>query len=161
MQPRLRVSRAWRHDFPQHVTTCGDVSKRFAPCRGAAQPVRRLQPADRSGRVMLNGIDLDRATAARAFGEAFFNLLRRGADGSLTLSTDRWRLEAATPEAFHFAAQAEEAPDLVVRMVDVERLVWDRLPKQHVRSQIRIQLVNGDLLTFSGSVDESALPPAP
>ena len=39
------------------------------------------------------GVELDRATAARALGAGWFNLLRRGADGSLVLSADRWRLE--------------------------------------------------------------------
>jgi hypothetical protein len=103
-------------------------------------------------------IDLDWAQAARAFGVGYFNLLRRGANGSLTLSTDHWRLEQVTAEAFHFAAQAEAAPPLVLPLGQVERLAWDRLPKQQQRSQIRFYLVNGDLWTFSGSVDESALP---
>jgi hypothetical protein len=44
-----------------------------------------------------------------------------------------------------------------VRLDDVQRLTWDRLPKQQVRSQIRFFLANGDLWTFSGTVDESAL----
>jgi hypothetical protein len=43
-------------------------------------------------------------------------------------------------------------------MERVEKLTWDRLPKQQQRSQIRFYLNNGDLWTFSGSVDESALP---
>jgi hypothetical protein len=105
-------------------------------------------------------IELDHDSAARAFGINYFNLLRRGADGSLTLSTDHWRLEVdkTTPEAFHFSAQEEDAPDLVVLVEQVEKLTWDRLPKQHQRSQIRFYFGNGDLWTFSGSVDESALP---
>jgi hypothetical protein len=107
------------------------------------------------------GIELDLTTAARAFGSGYFNLLRRGADGSLVLSADHWRLQALTREAFHFAAQDTSAPDLVVRVEQVERLVWDRLPKQQVRSQIRFYLAGGDLWTFSGSVDESALPVTP
>ena len=107
---------------------------------------------------MEGGIDLDRETAARAFGDAYFNLLRRGADGSLRLSADHWRLDEVTEEVFRFSAREEDAPPLEVRVEDVDRLVWDRLPKQQVRSQIRFMLVNGDLWTFSGSVDESALP---
>jgi hypothetical protein len=103
-------------------------------------------------------MEIDPVVAAKAFGEAYFNLLRRGADGSLTLSTDHWRLEEATADAFRFSAREEDAPDLEVRLQDVERLVWDRLPKQQVRSQIRFVLANGDLWTFSGAVDESALP---
>jgi len=103
-------------------------------------------------------IDLDQAQAVRAFGVGYFNLIRRGADGSLTLSSDHWRLEQVTADAFHFEAQAEDAPALVLPMQQVERLAWDRLPKQQQRSQIRFYLANGDLWTFSGSVDESALP---
>jgi hypothetical protein len=105
-----------------------------------------------------SSLEIDPGTAARAFGGAYFNLLRRGADGSLVLSTDHWRLEEATGEAFRFAAREDGAPLLEVRLEDVERLVWDRLPRQHVRSQIRFVLVSGDLWTFSGTVDESALP---
>jgi hypothetical protein len=55
-------------------------------------------------------------------------------------------------------ARDEDAPPLEVRLDEVEELVWDRLPKQQVRSQIRFVLVNGDLWTFSGTVDESVLP---
>jgi len=107
---------------------------------------------------LIGEIELDCQTAARAFGHAYFNLLRRGADGSLTLSTDHWRLDEVTTEAFRFSALEEDAPLLEVRRDDLERLVWDRLPKQQVRSQIRFVLVNGDLWTFSGTVDESVLP---
>ena len=107
---------------------------------------------------MDTAIELDPLTAARAFGDAYFNLLRRGADGSLRLSADHWRLDEATEEVFRFSAREEDAPQLEVRIDDVERLVWDRLPKQQVRSQIRFVLANGDLWTFSGTVDESALP---
>ena len=104
------------------------------------------------------GIELDHATAARAFGDSYFNLLRRGADGSLTLSSDHWRLDEATPEVFRFSAREEGAPGLELFLGDVECLLWDRLPRQHTRSQIRFKLANGDLWTFSGKVDESALP---
>jgi hypothetical protein len=103
-------------------------------------------------------LEIDPATAARAFGDGYFNLLRRGADGSLIMSRDHWRLEEATVDAFRFSAREEDAPPLEVRLEDVERLFWDRLPRQQVRSQIRFELVSGDLWTFSGTVDESALP---
>jgi hypothetical protein len=108
----------------------------------------------------VSAVDLDRQTAVQAFGNTFFNLIRRGANGSLMLSMDHWRLEEATPEAFTFTPREEGVDALVVRTADVERLAWDRLPKQQTRSQIRFYLTNGDLWTFSGSVDESALPPA-
>jgi hypothetical protein len=103
-------------------------------------------------------LEIDPPTAARAFGDAYFNLLRRGADGSLIMSRDHWRLEEATVDAFRFSAREEDAPPLEVRLEDVERLFWDRLPRQQVRSQIRFELVSGDLWTFSGTVDESVLP---
>jgi hypothetical protein len=106
----------------------------------------------------VSGIELDGASAARAFGNAYFNLIRRGGDGSLTLSADHWRLEDVTDDAFRFSAKDADAPPLVVRTHEIERFVWDRLPKQQVRSQIRMHLANGDLWTFSGYVDESALP---
>jgi hypothetical protein len=106
----------------------------------------------------VSGIELDRATAARAFGQAYFNLLRRGADGSLILSSDHWRLDEATENTFRFTAREPEAPSLEIPVSDVERVMWDRLPRQTVRSQIRFHLSNGDLWTFSGTVDENALP---
>ena|SRR5579859_3885033 len=109
---------------------------------------------------MNSDIDIDWPTAARAFGDAYFNLIRRGADGSLILSTDHWRLEEITEQTFRFAAREADAPPLEVRALDVARMVWDRLPKQTVRSQIRFYLSNGDLWTFSGNVDESAIAPA-
>jgi hypothetical protein len=108
--------------------------------------------------TMAGGIQIDRTTAARAFGAAYFNLLRRGANGSLTLSSDHWLLEAATEELFRFVAREADAPPLELRVDQVERFEWDRLPRQQVRSQIRVYLSSGDLWTFSGSVDESVLP---
>ncbi|MBV9579546.1 MAG: hypothetical protein JO057_13240 [Chloroflexi bacterium] len=107
---------------------------------------------------MQPGLLLDPATAARAFGVAYFNLLRRGADGSLRLSSDHWRLEELTDERFRFSAREPEAPPLELPLSDLDHVEWDRLPKQTVRSQLRFALANGDLWTFSGAVDESALP---
>src|SRR5438552_15256684 len=101
--------------------------------------------------------DLDPPTAARAFGDRYFNLIRRGADGSLSLSADHWRLVQVTDSAFCFSAREADAPPLEVRTEDVARLVWARLPSQQVRSQIRFHLGNGDVWTFSGEIDESAL----
>ncbi len=102
-------------------------------------------------------IELDNSTAARAFGDAYFNLIRRGADGSLKLSHDHWHLDEATDDAICFVPREADAPPLEVRWRDVARIVWDRLPRQRVRSQIRFHLANGDVWTFSGQVDESAL----
>ena len=102
-------------------------------------------------------VELDYSTAARAFGDAYFNLLRRGADGSLKLSHDHWRLTEARDDAFCFAPREDDAPPLLVPREDVARIVWDRLPRQQVRSQIRFYLANGDVWTFSGQVNEAAL----
>ena len=107
---------------------------------------------------MDSGIAIDWPTAARAFGKAYFNLLRRGAGGSLTLSHDHWRLDAATDAAMRLSAREDDAPPLEIRAADVERVIWDRLPKQTVRSQLRFFLANGDRWTFSGTVDETVLP---
>jgi hypothetical protein len=104
-------------------------------------------------------IELDPQTAARAFGDGYFNLIRRGADGSLKLSADHWRLAESNPDTFVFTAREEDAPPLELPLAEVARVVWDRLPRQQARSQLRFRLNNGDLWTFSGSVDESALPP--
>src|SRR5690348_3883531 len=95
--------------------------------------------SSRGAEAMLTSIELDRATAARAFGSAYFNLIRRGADGSLILSRDHWRLEPdrSSDQVFAFSAREAEAGELTVNLDEVERLVWDRLPKQQVRSQIR------------------------
>lgn len=106
------------------------------------------------------GRELDQVTAARALGSAYFNLIRRGADGSLVLSADTWRLEAVRADAFRFVARSAEAPPLVLPVADVERTTWDRLPRQQRRSQIRFFLRGGDLWTFSGRVDEATLAPA-
>jgi hypothetical protein len=105
-----------------------------------------------------SAIELDLSSAARAFGDAHFNLIRRGADGSLRLSSDHWRLDEITDDGFRFVAREADAPPLDLPSADVERVQWDRLPRQQARSQIRFQLNNGDIWTFSGSVDESALP---
>jgi hypothetical protein len=107
---------------------------------------------------MDSGIEIDWQTALRALGEAYFNLLRRGADGSLTLSHDHWRLSEATDIGLRFTAREADAPPLELRAADVARVVWDRLPKQTVRSQIRFYFTSGDLWTFSGNVDETVLP---
>jgi hypothetical protein len=108
--------------------------------------------------VSSGGVELDYSTAARAFGDAYFNLLRRGADGSLKLSHDHWRLSEALDDTFRFVPREDDAPPLAVSRQDVVRIVWDRLPRQQVRSQIRFYLANGDVWTFSGQVDESVVP---
>jgi hypothetical protein len=103
-------------------------------------------------------LELVKSAADRVFGDTFFNLIRRGADGSLRLSADHWRLDEASDQVFRFTAREPEAPALIVEIAEVERVVWERLPKQQARSQIRFFFASGDVWTFSGSVDESALP---
>ena len=45
------------------------------------------------------------------------------------------------------AAREADAPRLTVATTEVARVIWDRLPKQTVRSQIRFIFDNGDLWT--------------
>ena len=104
-------------------------------------------------------MELDPPAAARAFGDAYVNLLRRGADGSLALSADRWRLAALTEDAFEFSALDPAAAPMRLPLADIESIRWQQLPRQRVRSQIRFTLVSGDVWTFSGSfslADESS-----
>ncbi len=103
-------------------------------------------------------MEIDLATAARAFGTAYFNLLRRGADGSLVLSADRWRLVAIEDDVLRFAPRDPGGEPLVLARGAIERVTWDQLARQQVRSQIRFSLKSGDVWTFSGSVDRLALP---
>lgn len=102
-------------------------------------------------------MELDFETAARAFGSEYFDLIRRGADGSLVLSADRWRLAAFTGQVYRFVGADPEAPTLELRAADVERVTWDQLPKQRTRSQVRFLLRGGDLWSFSGRTDSAAL----
>lgn len=94
--------------------------------------------------------DLDQKEAARLLRATTFNLIRRGADGSLALSADKWRLVKADSDTFCFQALAPEAPPLSLSLVDVEQIVWDRLAGQQKRSQVRFVFTTGDVWTFSG-----------
>lgn len=97
--------------------------------------------------------ELDGQDAARLLRTTSFNLIRRGADGSLALSADKWRLVKADSATFCFQALAPEAPPLALSLVDVERIVWDRLASQKERSQVRFIFTTGDVWTFSGHVE--------
>jgi hypothetical protein len=90
-------------------------------------------------------------------GDSILNLLRRGADGSLRLSADRWQLAEVSAEAVIFHSVAADQADLqvlAVPLADIARVTWDRLPKQQTRSQLRFHLASGDLWTFSGALAE-------
>ena len=103
--------------------------------------------------------EIDLATAERSLRAGAFNLIRRGEDGSLVMSTDRWRLERSTAAELRFAAQPpapSEVDPLVLDRARIERVTWDRLPKQRTRSQVRFHLRGGDVWTFSGDVVEPA-----
>jgi hypothetical protein len=108
----------------------------------------------------MEAIDLDQA--ARALQSTGFNFLRRSADLQLSMSGARWRLVERTPTALSFRA-LDAAGDLLpdemkLELADVERITWDRLPKQQSRSQIRFHLHSGELWTFSGHVDATLVP---
>jgi hypothetical protein len=114
--------------------------------------------------MYMQEIDLD--TAARALEAGTFNFLRRGADLSLRMSGARWHLAERTPDTLTFRPGAPSASpsgpspageEMPLALADVERITWDRLPRQEKRSQIRFHLRNGELWTFSGTVDPSLL----
>ncbi|MBI2756964.1 MAG: hypothetical protein HYX52_09675 [Chloroflexi bacterium] len=107
---------------------------------------------------MPEGVEITIEAAVRSLGTTYANLIRRGADGSLSLSADRWRIAALDVRAIRFTAQAEEADDLILDREDVLFATWDRLPKQHVRSQVRFYLRSGDLWTLSGAFEEPTFP---
>jgi len=104
-------------------------------------------------------IDLD--TAARALEAGSFNFLRRGADLSLRMSGARWHLAERTADTLTFrpGAPSDASPpeEMILALADVERITWDRLPRQQKRSQVRFHLHSGELWTFSGAVDPSLL----
>ena len=93
-------------------------------------------------------------------GVSSLNLIRRCADGSLRMSVDHWQLSDVGHDTVVFRApgQQPEEPEQVLELSrdEVERVTWDRLPKQQARSQIRFHLRNGDLWTFSGSLSDPA-----
>jgi hypothetical protein len=102
-------------------------------------------------------IELDAAAAADLIRGHRLNLIRRGADGSLVMSTDGWRLSDATNETLTLTADPPAPPDhppTVITLADVERITWDRLEKQKARSQVRFHMRNGDRLTFSGRLPD-------
>jgi hypothetical protein len=81
------------------------------------------------------------------------NLIRRGADGSLVLSADKWTLDERGGSMFRFRSETVDGMETIwldVNLQEVERLSWDRLPKQERRSQVRLHFLNGDVWTFSG-----------
>jgi hypothetical protein len=81
------------------------------------------------------------------------NLIRRGADGSLVLSADKWTLDERGDSLFRFRSETVDGMETIwldVDLQDVQTLSWDRLPKQEKRSQVRLHFRNGDVWTFSG-----------
>jgi hypothetical protein len=109
--------------------------------------------------------EIDRAAAARVLASVGFNFLRRGADLTLSMSGAKWRLTEQTAEAFTFrpvgpsGTPLPPAPDaeMTLALADVERITWDRLPKQQHRSQVRFHFHSGEMWTFSARLDERLL----
>ena len=91
-------------------------------------------------------------------GASALNLLRRGADGSLRLSADRWRLAEIEADAIVLRSlptgQPEDDEEQILRvpLSRINRLTWDQLPRQCKRSQVRLHLKGGDLWTLSGEL---------
>jgi hypothetical protein len=100
--------------------------------------------------------DISPSDLYSVLGASVLNLIRRGADGSLRLSADRWRLADVGGQVVVFRSVADDQPEpeqlLEVHLAEVQRMTWDRLPKQQTRSQVRFHLVSGDLWTFSGTL---------
>jgi hypothetical protein len=91
-----------------------------------------------------------------------FNLLKTTSEGALVMSADHWRLSHRQGDALVMdaepAAGEEVAAPLVVAFDDVERITWDRLPRQRRRAQIRLYFRNGDRWTFSGYIPDEMEP---
>jgi hypothetical protein len=101
-------------------------------------------------------------TAVRALEAAEFNFLRRTAELTLSMSGARWRLAERTPDTLTFRALDADgaflADEMALPLADVERITWDRLPRQQSRSQLRLHLRNGEMWIFSGHVAPTLLP---
>jgi hypothetical protein len=100
---------------------------------------------------------IDPQTAAQILTDIPLNLIRRGADGSLVLSMDKWRFGSLTDEAITLLPEPPAPPETaptVFLLADIDTITWDRLEKQQTRSQVRFRLKNGDLHTFSGRLPE-------
>jgi hypothetical protein len=98
-------------------------------------------------------MDLTRESAVDLLRDVRLDLIKRGADGSLIMSADRWFLVAEDVPPLRFRSEEQDGvptTSLEVDLADVERLSWDRLPKQQARSQVRVHFCNGDVWTFSG-----------
>jgi len=103
--------------------------------------------------------DLEATAAVTLIGGHRLNLIKRGADGSLVMSTDGWHLIDATYDTITLKADPPAPPEtepMVIVLEEVDRITWDRLAKQKARSQVRFHLKNGDLLTFSGRLPDPA-----
>jgi hypothetical protein len=101
--------------------------------------------------------DMDASAAADLIRGHRMNLIKRGGDGSLVMSTDGWRLHAESEGALSLKADPPAPPDhplTVIELTEVDRITWDRLAKQSARSQVRFHMKNGDLLTFSGRIPD-------
>jgi hypothetical protein len=105
--------------------------------------------------------EIDLNAAARALASGGFNFLRRGADLSLRMSGARWQLTERTAEALVFRPLAPSGAtlpeEMTLALAEIERITWDRLPRQQQRSQVRFHLQSGELWTFSGRLDEGLL----
>ena len=109
--------------------------------------------------------DIDRQAATRVLRSTGFNFLRRGADLTLSMSGAKWRLVDETPETFTFrpvGPSGDPLPplpgeEMTLSLADVERITWDRLPRQQHRSQVRFHFHTGELWTFSARLDDSLL----
>lgn len=108
----------------------------------------------------MDEITLDRA--ARALESTEFNFLRRSPEKTLGMFGGHWRLAEQTPDTLIFRPVAPSGAYLpdeqVLSLSHLERITWERLPRQKSRSQIRFHLPSGEQWIFSGHVDDALLP---
>jgi hypothetical protein len=99
--------------------------------------------------------ELTREAAIELLSTATLNLIKRGEDGSLRMSADRWNFVELSGTVLRFRTETLESQETLwmeLDLNDVARQSWDRLPKQQQRSQVRFHLKNGDIWTFSGTI---------
>ena len=119
--------------FTLFVTTYHDA--RVCPPDGRGAPGWYVQCT--AGMDMRSGIELDPSNCSARLRRWLFQLYQ-ARRGRLTAAVDdHWRLEGATSAAFRFIAHEDDVEPLELALGAVERLVWGRLPKQQVRSQLR------------------------
>lgn len=105
--------------------------------------------------------ELTAEAATELLSTSTLNLIRRGNDGSLKMSADRWILTESSDAHLRFRSEDAESREIIwldLDLTEVDHQSWDRLPKQQQRSQVRFHFKNGDIWTFSGNIQQAPDP---